>query len=450
MVGDLLSAALAMTLMLRFQVVASLSVELVLLVLASTAWVGLLAMGRAYDQTLFGEGHEEYRRIAISGVTAIGTVGVVASIGHWHWGGAAIFGLAAATALTLVWRRMVRGRLHSLRTSGIGMNRAVLVGTTEAVEHMAALLAKSAHHGTLVVGAVLPWECALPNADLVWDARAGADITMAAVDMGADEVILLNALQETPERVRDLMWSLAANDIGLMVAPVNLAVAGPRLALRPVDGLPLLNVAHPQLSGMAKSIKTTSDRVIAGLGLIGLSPLLLLIALTIRTTSPGPALFRQIRVGEDGRQFSMYKFRSMVPDAEDRLLDLRAANHHGADGRLFKIPDDPRITRIGKVLRRYSLDELPQLINVIKGDMSLVGPRPPLPSEVAHYTRHGWFRMKARPGLTGLWQVSGRSNLDPDASLELDLRYVENWSLSLDAVILWKTARAVVSSAGAY
>jgi lipopolysaccharide/colanic/teichoic acid biosynthesis glycosyltransferase len=166
-------------------------------------------------------------------------------------------------------------------------------------------------------------------------------------------------------------------------------------------------------------------------------------------TSRGPALFRQTRIGRDGHTFTLLKFRSMYVDAEIRLEELRAHNVN-ADGLLFKMRNDPRITAIGGVLRRFSLDELPQLINIVTGTMSLVGPRPPLPSEVARYGDHVWRRLLVKPGLTGLWQVSGRSDLSWDESVRLDLRYVENWSPALDMMILWKTVFAVLRRAGAY
>ncbi len=447
--GDAAMAFIALALVLAIIDVSDRGWDLVFMSVGALLWVAWMAGGRAYDRELFGEGHEEYRRVAVAGFGAVGAVGAVASGGQWHWGRAAVMALAIGTMLTLVWRWLVRRRLHRIRLRGVGMNRAVLVGSTGAVEHMAALLAKPAHHGTRVVGAVLPAGEPLPMAELVWDARSGADIARAAEEMGADEVILLNPRHDDPNEVRDIMWALADKGIGLMIAPVNVAVSGPRIGLRPVDGLPLMNVAHPQMTGLMQTVKNVIDRAVSIAGLLVLSPLMLAIAATIRLTSAGPALFKQKRVGRDGEEFTMYKFRSMVVDAEQRLDELQAANVHG-DPRLFKIADDPRVTPIGRFIRKFSLDELPQLINVAKGDMSLVGPRPPLPREVEHYTRHGWFRMKARPGITGLWQVSGRADLDPDESLELDLRYVENWSLSLDASIMWKTGRAVLAGAGAY
>jgi lipopolysaccharide/colanic/teichoic acid biosynthesis glycosyltransferase len=178
------------------------------------------------------------------------------------------------------------------------------------------------------------------------------------------------------------------------------------------------------------------------------APVLLVVAIGIRLDSSGPAFFRQTRVGRHGREFTMLKFRSMDVGAEARRAELESANE--GSGPLFKMKTDPRVTRIGVVLRRYSLDELPQLFNVLAGSMSMVGPRPPLPAEVATYGREAQRRLLVKPGLTGLWQVGGRSDLPWEQSVRLDLRYVENWTLALDAVILWKTLGAVVNSRGSY
>jgi exopolysaccharide biosynthesis polyprenyl glycosylphosphotransferase len=233
-----------------------------------------------------------------------------------------------------------------------------------------------------------------------------------------------------------------------MVAPSLVEVAGPRLSIRPVTGLPLLQVEQPQFTGGRRIVKSTFDRLVALFCLCLLSPFMVAIALAIRITSSGPALFRQERIGRNGKPFMMIKFRSMVAGAEamrDELL-----NQSDRDGLMFKMRSDPRITRIGSWLRRYSLDELPQLLNVLAGSMSLVGPRPPLPEEVERYGDDVRRRLLVLPGVTGLWQVSGRADLSWEESVRLDLRYVDNWTLATDLLILWKTARAVIGGDGAY
>jgi exopolysaccharide biosynthesis polyprenyl glycosylphosphotransferase len=248
--------------------------------------------------------------------------------------------------------------------------------------------------------------------------------------------------------LRRLGWGLEGTQAELLLAPAVTEIVGSRVRIRPVSGLPLLHMERPELRGVRRLTKEAFDRVSATLGLLLLSPLLVGIALAVTVTSRGPVLFRQERVGRDGRTFSMLKFRSMVVGA-DRMVDQLAADSDG-NGILFKKRADPRVTRVGRVLRRYSLDELPQLINVLKGDMSLVGPRPPLQREVEQYGHDMHRRFLVKPGLTGLWQVSGRSDLSWDDSVRIDVRYVENWSLAFDFMILWKTAGAVVRGSGAY
>ena len=249
--------------------------------------------------------------------------------------------------------------------------------------------------------------------------------------------------------LRRLSWELEGSGVALVVAPSLTDIAGPRIHIRPVAGLPLLHVEQPEFSGGRRLLKGSTDRLSALVVLLIASPVLLGLAIGVRVTSRGGALFRQTRVGVDGRTFTMFKFRSMYADAEARLADLENQNQN-ADGLLFKMRDDPRVTPIGRWLRRFSLDEVPQLLNVVAGDMSLVGPRPPLPREVAQYGQDVRRRLLVRPGLTGLWQISGRSDLSWEESVRLDLHYVENWSLALDAMIIWKTVFAVLRRRGAY
>ena len=250
------------------------------------------------------------------------------------------------------------------------------------------------------------------------------------------------------DRLRALAWALEKTGTDLCVAPALLDVAGPRTTIRPVAGLPLLHMDHPEFGGVPRLIKSAFDRAIAGTAVVLLVPLLGVIALAIRLGDRGPVLFRQTRVGRHGRPFTLYKFRTMVVDAEQRKPELMAQND--SDGLLFKMRQDPRVTRVGSVLRRYSLDELPQLVNVLTGDMSLVGPRPALPDETSLYGDYVRRRLAVKPGITGLWQVNGRSDLPWDEAVRLDIRYVENWSFVLDLQILWKTWPAVTHGGGAY
>jgi exopolysaccharide biosynthesis polyprenyl glycosylphosphotransferase len=250
--------------------------------------------------------------------------------------------------------------------------------------------------------------------------------------------------------LRRLAWQLERDSIDLVVASTLVDVAGDRTTIRPIDGVPLLHVEHPRLKGGRRLVKAVFDRVGALVLLTLLAPPMLIIAALVRFApgERGPVIFRQQRVGKDGRPFVLFKFRSMYVDAEARLAELREHNETAAG--LFKIRKDPRVTRVGRWLRRLSLDELPQLLNVLRGEMSLVGPRPPLPSEVAKYPADMRRRLVVKPGLTGLWQVSGRSDLSWEDTIRLDLTYVENWSLAMDLAILARTLGAVIRSAGAY
>jgi exopolysaccharide biosynthesis polyprenyl glycosylphosphotransferase len=268
-------------------------------------------------------------------------------------------------------------------------------------------------------------------------------------DNRADTVAVTAWSDLSQADLRRLSWELEGTGVSILVAPRLTDIAGPRVHVRPVAGLPLLHVEEPEFRGTRRVLKGILDRSIALTMLLVASPFLLLLVLVIRVTSPGPALFRQERVGKRGKPFMMLKFRSMYRDAEHRLAELQELNEN-SDGLMFKIRDDPRVTAVGRWLRRFSLDEVPQLINVVRGHMSLVGPRPPLPVEVARYGYDVRRRLLVKPGLTGLWQVSGRADLSWDESVRLDLRYVENWSFAFDLMILWKTLFAVLARRGAY
>jgi exopolysaccharide biosynthesis polyprenyl glycosylphosphotransferase len=274
------------------------------------------------------------------------------------------------------------------------------------------------------------------------------DVVRLAAQVGAETVAVTSASETAAQYLRELSWQLEGTGMELLVAPGLIEVAGPRLHIRPFEGLPLLAVEQPRFEGWQRMVKTGVDRLLALLALLVLSPVLVGIALAVRASSPGPVLFRQERIGVNGQPFTMLKFRSMVVDADGQVDQLRQGNI--SDGLLFKLREDPRVTPVGRWLRRLSLDELPQLLNVVGGSMSLVGPRPPLPREVARYDSSVSRRLLVKPGLTGLWQISGRSDLPWEEAVRLDLRYVENWSLALDTKIIWKTFSAVLRARGAY
>jgi exopolysaccharide biosynthesis polyprenyl glycosylphosphotransferase len=274
------------------------------------------------------------------------------------------------------------------------------------------------------------------------------DVTAAVHAFGADTVAVVACPEMSGTKLRTLAWELEKTGTDLVVSPALLDVAGPRTTIRPTAGLTLLHVDHPQLSGLRLLLKGIFDRCAAAAILLLFLPLMILLGSLIWLYDGGPAFFTQTRVGRDGDVFRIYKFRTMVVDAEDRRARLLESND--SDGVLFKLRKDPRVTAFGAHLRRWSIDELPQLVNVLLGHMSLVGPRPAVPEEVARYADHVHRRLVVKPGLTGLWQVNGRSDLSWEESVRLDLRYVENWSFALDLQILWKTFSVIFRGAGAY
>ncbi len=413
-------------------------------------WPAVLATVGAYSRRVFGTGSEEYRRVCRAGlvllsVAAIASYGAALDLPR----SLVVVVVPGLMALSLVIRLAARRFLRRLWSLGRCTKRVVVVGRGGAVLDLARQLQRERFAGLEPVAA-----CVTP-ADRERVARAVGlpvggldDVLRLAAANGADAVAVTSASETAAQYLRTLSWQLEGTGLELLVAPGLVEVAGPRLHLRPFEGLPLLSVEQPQLEGWRRLVKGGMDRVVAAAALLVLAPVLLALALAVRIDSAGPVLFRQERVGINGRSFTMLKFRSMVVDADRQLAALRAENI--SDGLLFKLRDDPRVTRVGRLLRRLSLDELPQLVNVLTGSMSLVGPRPPLPSEVAAYDSSVRRRLLVKPGLTGLWQVSGRSDLPWDEAVRLDLRYVENWSLMLDLLILWRTGRAVLGRSGAY
>jgi exopolysaccharide biosynthesis polyprenyl glycosylphosphotransferase len=327
------------------------------------------------------------------------------------------------------------------------LHQVIVVGRERSCAELIRQLHSESHAGFRVVGACID-RTTVTEVEGVPVVGNSKSIINALRSTDADTVAVGAWSDLTQAGLRRLSWELEGSGVDLVVAPALTDVAGPRIHIRPVSGLPLLHIEEPEFSGGRRLLKGSVDRGGALAALVVLLPLLLSIAVWVRLSSRGPALFRQERVGTDGKPFTMYKFRSMYVDAEQRLAELE--QHNEGDGVLFKMRDDPRVTSAGKWLRRFSLDELPQLINVAIGTMSLVGPRPPLQSEVSQYGNDVRRRLLVKPGLTGLWQISGRSDLSWEESVRLDLHYVENWSLALDLVILWKTAFAVLSRKGAY
>ena len=414
-------------------------------------WLAAVWLAGGYDVRFIGIGSDEFRKVLNAGVGLTAAIAIMSyTINIELSRGYLLIALPGTTLLDLVGRYALRKRLHRMRASGRCILSVVAVGHECAVASLVKELGRDRYHGMTVVGA-----CVARRGE--HDEVAGVpvyggfdDVTVAVRACGADTVAVLACPEMDGLRLRGLAWELEKTGTDLCVSPALLDVAGPRTTIRQTAGLTLLHVDHPQLSGLRLVLKDLFDRCFAAVALILLSPLLAALWVAVWLQDGGPALFTQTRVGKHGRVFRIYKFRTMVVDAEQRRAELFAANDADADGVLFKIRKDPRVTAVGTHLRRWSVDELPQLANVLRGDMSLVGPRPALPDEAAKYADYVRRRLVVKPGITGLWQVSGRSDLSWEESVRLDLRYVENWSLALDLQILWKTIAVLLRRSGAY
>ncbi|WP_207634300.1 sugar transferase [Candidatus Frankia alpina] len=427
-------------------------------VLLPVAWVLAMSLNRAYETRFLGSGSEEFRRVVnaaarFTAALAIISYATKAEIARSY----VLIAFPAATVLSVAGRVIGRGILHRMRRAGRCLHRVLVVGAGESAATLVRLAQRDPTSGWSVVGVVLDRSPGRHSHDR--PERSGFDLLGVPI-VGTSETLhtAITATHATTvaicpqmdgETLRRVLWTLEGSDVDVLVSSALTDVTGPRISIRPVAGLPLLHIDEPELTGTRRVMKGVFDRCVAGTVILLFLPVLLGLGLAVRLTSRGPALFKQTRVGRGGEHFTMFKFRSMYVDAEARKAELESHNER-AEGLLFKMRDDPRVTRVGKFLRKWSLDELPQLINVLNGGMSLVGPRPPLPSEVARYEDDVHRRLMVKPGLTGLWQISGRSDLEWDESVRLDLRYVENWSLAMDFVILWRTVFAVLRREGAY
>jgi exopolysaccharide biosynthesis polyprenyl glycosylphosphotransferase len=426
----------------------------------AAVWIGLIGVWlltlrllRCYDDRVLGYGADEYRRVGSASLRVAGGVaitGYIADVGVARGFLGISFVLGTTGLLAARWT--ARKWLHRARKRGLGWSHRVLVvGDPAHVNELVHQLRREPYAGYQVVGACIPDALVAPVSQRLGDVPVVGSfrtIADAAEGVRADTVAVTASGGMTSPWLRRVGWLLEGTGVDLVVAPALTDVAGPRIHTRPVAGLPLIHVEAPELRGGRKLVKYSVDRTLALVATLLALPLLVVIAIAIKMDSPGPVFFRQTRVGHHGREFGVYKFRSMVVDA-DRMVN-HLAGHNETDGLMFKMRRDPRITRVGRILRSWSLDELPQLFNVLRGHMSLVGPRPPLPTEVARYSGDVRRRLLVKPGMTGLWQVSGRSDLSWEDGIRLDLYYVENWSLAADLSILWKTFGAVVKGRGAY
>jgi exopolysaccharide biosynthesis polyprenyl glycosylphosphotransferase len=419
-------------------------------VAGAVAWCAMLWLVRAYDSRRVGQGPEEFGMVCRA--AALVLVGL--ALGSYSAQvllprRLVLLAVPVAALLTCCYRYLLRRRLHAKRNQGHALMNTLVVGTPSAVDDVVRDLSSVPYHGYSVVGACVP--STLSDVGIAGDLQVVgtlSDIPQAVIDHEVDVVIVAGSGLSS-SALRRLSWALDRTGADLVVAPGLVEVAGPRVRVRPAAGLSLLHVETPEHHEGRMLGKALLDRTLGLALFLCAVPVIAVSALLVRVTSRGPAFFKQERMGRDGHPFTMWKLRSMVTDAEAlRTEDL--LEHSDRDGLMFKMRRDPRITRVGGVLRRFSLDELPQLWNVVRGDMSLVGPRPPLRSEYDHYHDAVHRRLRVKPGLTGLWQVSGRADLSWEESVRLDLRYVDNWSVALDLQIMWKTGRAVLFGSGAY
>jgi exopolysaccharide biosynthesis polyprenyl glycosylphosphotransferase len=450
-ISDFAVAAICSTVALQVRFDWHLGIEYVLCsVIVPVLWVVTLWLSGAYSVSCIGTGSEEFRKVLNAGFSLTAGLAILSyAINTELSREYLLLTMPTLAAADLCVRYAWRKRLHLRRLTGQCMSNVLAVGPESAVADLVIELRRGSYHGLAVVAACVretddEFVAGVP----VFGGLAVDDVLDAVRRSRADTVAVLSSSELDGATLRQIAWGLEKTGTELCVAPALLDVAGPRTTIRPIAGLTLLHVDHPQLSGPRQVLKDLFDRTAAAAALILLGPLMVGVAMAIRTAGSGPVLFTQTRVGKDGRQFKIYKFRTMVVDAEKRLAELSEKNDN--DGAKFKMRRDPRVTAVGAQLRKWSLDELPQLFNILLGEMSLVGPRPALPDEAARYADHVRRRLVVRPGLTGLWQVSGRSDLSWEESVRLDLRYVENWSLALDLQIIWKTFSVILSRSGAY
>jgi exopolysaccharide biosynthesis polyprenyl glycosylphosphotransferase len=425
-------------------------------VLFAALWLSSIAIFNTRSIRVIGAGIEEYRRIISASFWTFGAIAMVTLLARIFLArGYLAVALPVGTFALLVSRALWRYHIAGKRSDGKYQTMVIAIGDRRAVSQLAQELTRYPRNGYVVVGAGIPGYGPSRGKTLLVHGReipilGDETHALAAIGRcGADTVALTGTERFGAHGIRQLMWQLETMDVDLVVAPGVMDVAEGRLALRPVAGFPLLHVEKPQYQGAKRFQKRAFDFCFALAALIGTSPLLIAAAAAVKLTSKGPVFYPSERIGLDGKPFTMLKFRTMVDGADKQIPGLLSLNE-SQGGMLFKIREDPRVTPVGKILRRYSIDELPQFINVLRQDMSVVGPRPPLRREVAKYDGDVKRRLLVKPGCTGLWQVNGRSDLAWDESVRLDLSYVDNWSMASDLLLIAKTLKAVVASDGAY
>jgi exopolysaccharide biosynthesis polyprenyl glycosylphosphotransferase len=413
-------------------------------------WVMAIALSGGYRGQIFGAGTDEYKRVVNASLATAAMAGITCFLLRYPLSrGFFVLAFLVGIPLLVMGRFVLRRSLQQARRRGALLHRVVIAGSEAHVDEIASVLRRETWLGYNVIGALAP---ELGGRTITHSGipllGTSSSIAQVALDAKADVVFLAGGAFSSAAEMRRLAWELEHEDVQVVIAPSVTDVSSERVSVRPVGGLPLIHLEKPRSDAAVRRAKRTFD-IVGSLGLILVfSPVLALAALQVYYHDRGPMLFRQARVGRDGKTFGVWKFRTMVTNAEQLLAQLH--QEQGYESGLFKMENDPRVTRPGRWLRRFSVDELPQLWNVLRGDMSLVGPRPPLAHEVAQYDDDMTRRLRVRPGMTGLWQVSGRSELAWTEAIRLDLYYVDNWSMLQDLTILAKTFGAVFSSRGAY
>jgi exopolysaccharide biosynthesis polyprenyl glycosylphosphotransferase len=413
--------------------------NIVVSLLVLVSWLFFLWFNGSRDTNILGFGADEYKRLTNATLLSFTFIAFISYIFKLEISrGFVLLVFPFGLLLLFIVRRILRRRLLRARNQGRYLSRVLLLhsGISDPVE---ARLALAQHAGFSIVHKIVTAE------NIKFEIK---DIVSNALSNNCDQIMVGQSAVISAAELRKLGWALEATNIDLIVAPAVTEIAGPRLKVSNVEGLPLLHLEQPDFSGASRITKRLLDLGLSIVGIIVISPFLIVIALVIKFYDRGSVLYFQKRIGQNNKEFTVYKFRTMYEGSHEQRAKIMAETNK--DPRLAKDPQDPRVTKPGLFLRRWSIDEIPQILNVIKGEMSLVGPRPPLAEEVNKYEKSETRRLLVKPGLTGLWQVSGRSELDWEDAVRLDLYYVENWSLTLDILIIIRTAAAVWRGEGAY
>ncbi len=414
-------------------------------------WIGAIALFGGYDVRLIASGPEIFRNILRASMGAAGIVGSVLFLTGVELSRVFFVALFLVGPVVLLANRWGTRRVVGwLRKRGRMRSRVLVVGSMPYIESIACTVEREQWLGYDVIGAVVPdGEVAASGHGIPVVGRQAELLDVVRAQQPA-VIVFAAGSNASAEEFRRTAWQLEELDLDVIVVPALTEISSDRMSMRPVAGLPLVHLDLPRARDALKLSKRLFDIAASAVLLTLLAPVLAVVAILVKASGGGPVLFRQERVGRDGAPFTFLKFRSMDVDAESRLSGLRDGGTDRGNAVMFKMADDPRVTRFGRLLRRYSLDELPQLVNVLRGEMSIVGPRPALPIEMETYGRDAMRRLTVRPGITGLWQVSGRSDLSWEETVRLDLYYVDNWSFMQDAQIMIRTVKAVLSTSGAY